>query len=329
MIPIFDAEAVQAALSMPDAIEAVKWAYIAVSTGQVSQPPRLHVAHPTHTPEHNVTLVMPAFVAPSPDGRFASSLAVKTVSVYPANVAQGLPAILGGVLVLEPTTGAMRALLDGTSLTAIRTGAGSAAASAALARSEARTLSLLGTGGQAEKQLEGVCAVRPIERVFVHNRTPERARDFVARMRSRFDSAIEFLIAPTADDAVRQADILCTATGAAEALFAAEAVRPGTHINAIGSHRPDRCELPAALLARARLFCDQRAACLAEAGDYLQAIEQGLISAENIEAEIGQVLNGTHSGRQSEDEITVFKSVGLAAQDAVCGAFIAARYNSG
>ncbi len=268
---------------------------------------------------------MPSFVAASPDGRFPESLAVKTVSVYPGNIAQGLPAILGGVLILNPATGVALALLDGAALTAIRTGAGSAAATSVLARTDANTLAILGTGAQAETQIEGICAVRAIERVFVHSRNLERARQFVARMQQRLNFSATIIAAPTANDAVLEADIICTATGATEPLFDADAVKAGTHLNAIGAHRPDMCEIPAELLAQARLFADQHAACLAEAGDYLQAIQQGIITADQIEAEIGRVLNGEHPGRRNDTEITVFKSVGLAAQDAVCGTLVAHR----
>ncbi len=325
MIAFYDGATVKTALPMPDAIEAVCWAYIAVATGQASLPPRIHLTHPTLEPPKGVTLVMPSFVAASPDGRFPASLAVKTVSVYPANVAQGIPAILGSVLVLDPDTGNILALLDGATLTAIRTGAGSAAATSELARENSTTLAILGAGGQAETQLEGICAVRPIEQVFVHSRNLERAHEFAARMQQRPDISANITVARTVNEAVCDADIICTATGATEPLFDAAAVKPGIHLNAVGAHRPDMCEIPAALLIHARLFADQRAACLAEAGDYLQAIRQGVITAEHIEAEIGCVLNGEHPGRRSESEITVFKSVGLAAQDAVCGAYVARR----
>jgi ornithine cyclodeaminase len=244
------------------------------------------------------------------------------VSVVPGNVAVGLPAVPAAVLLLDAATGQVRALMDGTYLTALRTGAASGLATDLLARPDARVVALFGAGGQAPHQLEAISNVRAIERVWIVNRTrvhaerlAELVRAWPAAVRPREVRVVR--LGSEAHAAVADADVIATATGAREPLFPGTWVRPGTHVNAIGAFTPDARELPADLIARARIVVDQRAAALAEAGDIALAIAEGAISAAAIHAELGELVLGTRAGRASADEVTLFKSVGSAAQDVV------------
>ena len=319
---ILDADAVRAALPMSEAIAAVRWAYIAYSTGQVTMPARLHLPLPE---EQAISLVMPALVAASPDGVYPLSYAVKTVSVCPANAGRGLPVIQGAVLVLDPQTGGCLALLDGATLTALRTGAGSGAATDLLARPDAKTLAIFGAGGQAAAQLEGVCAVRSIETVWLYSRTRGKAEELRARWAGHNGVPLDIRIAETAQEALHAADIVCTATTARQPLFAACDVRPGAHINAIGAFRPEMQEIPSGTVQQARLFVDSRPAALHEAGDILQPMQAGLFGPEHLAGEIGAALAGLLPGRERANQITLFKSVGMAAQDAVTATVAAMR----
>ncbi|MCW3052211.1 MAG: putative ornithine cyclodeaminase [Chthonomonadales bacterium] len=314
---ILDAEAVRAALPMAEAIAAVRWAYVAFATGKVTMPPRIHLPLVS---EGSVSLVMPAVVAASPEGRYPACYAVKTVSVCPANAAQGLPVIQGGVLVLDPETGGCLALLDGAALTALRTGAGSGVATELLARPDATTLAVLGAGGQAAAQMEAVCAVRPIETVWLFDRARGKAEELGARWAGRNGIPLDIRVAGTVQEAVRDADVVCTVTTSRSALFEDVDMKVGAHINAIGAFRPDMQEIPFATVGRARLFVDSREAVLHEAGDILLPMQAGLFGADHIVGEIGAALGGLLVGREREDQITLFKSVGMAAQDAVTAA---------
>jgi len=311
---ILDAEAVRAALPMAEAIAAVRWAYIAYATGQVMMPPRIHLPL---VGEGAVSLVMPAVVQASPDGVYPACYAVKTVSVCPANAGRGLPVIQGAVLVLDPETGGPLGLLDGAALTALRTGAGSGVATELLARPDAGTLAVLGAGGQAAAQMEAVCAVRRIETVWLFDRTRNKAEELRSRWAGRNGIPLDVRVAATAQEAVREADVVCTVTTSRAALFEDADVKVGAHINAIGAFRPDMQEIPFATVGRARLFVDSREAVLHEAGDILLPMRAGLFGADPIAGEIGAALGGLVAGREREDQITLFKSVGMAAQDAV------------
>src|SRR5579872_35357 len=182
---------------MEEAIRAVRWAYLASSTGKAVMPQRLHLSLGGGS---DTTLVMPAFVPASPDREFGPSLAVKTVSVFTGNLAKGLPSVLGGVLVLDPETGACIALLDAASLTAIRTGAGAAVATEALALPEADTLGVIGAGGQAASQIEAICCVRPIRKVLIFDRNLDRAEALRDQAKG---FAAEVTVAQTVAGAVR------------------------------------------------------------------------------------------------------------------------------
>jgi ornithine cyclodeaminase/alanine dehydrogenase-like protein (mu-crystallin family) len=246
-------------------------------------------------------------------------LGAKIVSVFPRNPAAGRPLIHAAVVLLDGETGEVAALLEGTELTAIRTGAASGLATDLLARRDARRVAIIGSGVQARTQLLAVCCVRKIEYASVYSRTPAHAARFADGMAGVEGVPERIKIEDSARDAALDADIICTATSAASPVLRADDVAPGTHINAIGSFTPEMRELDPALVARARVVVDQREAAMAEAGEVIAAVRGGLITEKDL-IELGQIVNGAVAGRTNKEEITLFKSVGLAVQDLCAGA---------
>jgi ornithine cyclodeaminase len=250
-------------------------------------------------------------------------LGMKMVSVFSGNIEQGLPIINALVALIDPVTGLPLAILDGTYLTALRTGAASGAATELLARPDAETVAILGTGVQGRTQLQAVSTVRSIERVLVFDTREGAAEAFRAEMGEAgppIPRRIE--VASTAKEAITEADILCTATTSSTPVFSDSDVKPGCHINAIGSFTPQMQELPEETVSRALLVVDSREAAWAEAGDLIIARKRGLITEASIHAEIGEIVAGTKPGRTSSDQVTLFKSVGNAVQDVSVGARI-------
>lgn len=309
---ILSADDVRQAVPMDAAIDAVEAAFISLADGTASVPLRT----PIETPELDaVSLFMPARIASGP----AAALGMKVVNVFPQNTRRGaMPTIAALVSLFDPQTGRPLAVLDGTYLTALRTGAASGVATRHMARADAHRLAIFGAGAQALPQILAVCAVRPIDKVWIVNRTRERAALLAARLRDA-GYAGEVLIAPGVAQALAEADVICTATSAETPLFDDGDLRPGTHINAVGAYKPTMAEVPAATVARARLIVDQRAAAWAEGGDLVQARAAGLIGESHVLGEIGAVALGDLPGRTADDQITMFKSVGNAAQDLAVG----------
>ncbi len=296
-------EVVQA-LPMARAIEAMKAAFRQLSDGQALAPTRIHIE--AREPRGDA-LFMPSYIPA--DGR----MGLKIVTVYPGNAALGLPLIQAIVVVLDAATGTPVAIMDGASLTAIRTGAASGAATDLLARPDAAVAAIFGAGPQARTQLEAVCTVRPIREARVCDPDTSRASAFAAEMALRL--GIPVRAAPSASAALAGADVVCTATTSREPVFADADLAPGTHINAIGSYKPHVREIPEETVCRALVVVDHRPAALAEAGDLLIPIQKGLIGPEHIHAELGEIAAGRRLGRQSPEQVTLFKSVGVAVQD--------------
>jgi len=308
---ILDADAVREALPMPLAIEAMRQAFEALSGGRAEQPPRTHLSI---APHDGVSLVMPAFV--NDDDAAKQALAVKVVSLYGRNAAAGLPRIQATVLVFDPATGALLALLDGTALTAIRTAAASAAATDLLARPDSRVLAVFGAGPQARAHVAAICAVRPIDVVRCYSRSREKADAMCAALSVEAGGRNIVAVSSPAE-ALADADIVVTATTSSTPVFDDADLRAGVHINAIGSYKPEVCEIPPETVARAMVVVDSRAAAWEEAGDLIQPLRAGLIGPEQIHAELGEILLGLRSGREDDSAVTLFKSVGVAIQDAV------------
>ena len=303
-IRILSAADVRTALPMSEAIEAMRHAYSQLSAGKVTAPPRQHLST-----EKGVTLLMPAYLPER------SEFGIKVVSVYDDNPNLDLPRIVATVLVLDPATGLPKAFMDGNSLTAIRTGAGGGVAADLLARKDTKTVGLFGAGVQARAQLQAVMAVRDIACVNLISRTKTSAQQLATEI-SAWPDAPEVNLVSNSQQVVENADIVICATTSATPLFDGNALRQGTHITAVGTFVPEKREVDTTTIRRAaRIVVDSREACLEEAGDLI-------IPNAKIDAEIGEIVNGDKSGRQSDDEITFFKSVGVAVQDAVAGAAV-------
>ena len=291
---------------MPAAIDAVAEAYRLIHLGQAELPVRSNIAVAAHG---GSLMSMPAYL-----GAGVGALGAKMITFYGENPsAKGLPAIQGNVLLFDAETGALQALMDAGLLTAMRTGAAGGVAARYLAREEARTLAIFGSGAQAPFQVEAALCEREIERVIVLSRTAAKAERLADSLADRFG-----VVAQASQDsrwAVQEADVVVTATSAHEPLFDGSWLRPGVHVSGIGSHLPYASEVDAQTLRRAKVVVDQMGACLAEAGDLIRPIGAGRYSAASIYAEIGAVVAGDLPGRRPASEITFFKSVGLAAQD--------------
>ncbi len=253
---------------------------------------------------------MPAHLVAPP------ALGIKVITVFPGNHGTEYDSHQGAVLLFETERGRLLAVMDASSITAIRTAAVSAVATRALAREDATTLGLLGTGVQAATHLEAVALVRSLRRVRVWSRDPARVRAFVDRARARH--GLDVQAAATAREAVEDADVVCTVTSSREPVLQGVWLRPGAHVNAVGASVRTARELDTAAVVRARLFVDRRDSALSEAGDFLIPRGEGAIAEDHIQAELGEVLIGRARGRRSAEEITLFKSLGLAVEDVAC-----------
>lgn len=296
--------------TMRDAIEAVKAAFQMVSEGTCEIPLRTAIQAPAY---EGCFLFMPAY-APSLD-----CASLKVINIFPQNIDRGIPSSPAQVLLIDGTTGVVSAILDGTHVTRMRTGAASGAALEVLARKDARKGALIGTGGQAATQLEAMLAVRKLEQVMVYDQNAQRCKAFVEEMRRELAGyGTELLAAATSDEAVEDADMIITVTPSSRPVFDGTKVKAGATISCVGSYQPHMQELDPAVLPRvSKIYFDCQSAVLAEAGDLIIPLEQGLISEKNFTGEIGDVLRGELAGRENEEEIILFETVGVAAQDLV------------
>ncbi len=300
---------------MEEAIRLMEHAFAALSAGRAQVPVRSSVS--------NATTGCIALFMPAADDDLGFS--VKAVTVQPDNVLRALPSIHGLVLVFDRLTGAPQAVLSAEALTAIRTGAASGLAADRLAREDAKILGVFGTGPQARTQIEAVCQVRPIEHIMVFGRDPQKTSDFAKWV---VESMSIDCVAESETSAIRQADIVCTVTSSSRPVFDASDVAAGTHINGVGSFRPDTFEIPPETVREAVLFVDHRESCLAEAGDVLAPYQTVDEAAAAIHAEIGEVILGRASGRPGRDAVTFFKSVGNAVQDLFVARHVVERAES-
>lgn len=307
---ILNADDVRKALPMREIIDAMKQAYASLSDNKAHVPLRTRLIIPPHDA---VSLFMPAYVQTDE----SEALAIKVVSLYPKNPQRGLAFIQAAVLAFEAETGRAIALIEGSALTAIRTGAGSGAAIDILARSASHTVAIFGAGVQGRTQLEAACTVRKIDKAWIYDSNQEKAKAFAEEMMGQGPIPRDLKPASTPQEAVVEADIICTATTSISPVFADKDIKPGTHISAIGSYTPEMQEIPAETIQRAKVVVDSRSAVLAESGDLIWPIQSGLITQSHISAELGEIVLGKKTGRQSNDEVTYFKSVGVAVQDAI------------
>jgi len=296
-------EEIRGILSMPEAIRAVGQALVQLSTGRALVPARTSLEVPGF---RTTALVMPAYL-PGP-----KRIGLKLISLCEDNPARGLPLAQALMIVMDAENGTPLAVLEAGHLTAVRTGAASGAATDALARRDARVAAVFGAGVQGRTQLEAIAAVRPLRKAFVVDPFPPAAAAFAEEMGRVLGLDVE---PADAAAALREADIVSTATTSATPVFRDADLKTGVHINAIGSYKPQVREVPGPTVRRAGLFVDDRRACLEEAGDILIPLREGAIGEDHIRAEIGEVLAGLKPGRRSEEEITLFKAVGSAVED--------------
>ena len=318
---IFSGDDVRAAIDMAEAIEVMRSAFAALSSGRARAPLRLSVPG-----EGGVHLFMPAAMEASDarseggsEKQSGAAVGAKVVSVHPSNPERGLPAIHAVVLALEPDTGRPLALMDGTWLTALRTGAGGGLAADLLARPDARVAAVFGAGVQARTQLQALRCVREIEEVRIVSRSGDSARAWAGELEG---VQVEVLDDPA--KAVRGADVIVAATDSSTPVFPGGDVEPGAHVTGVGSYTPEMREVDTELVRRARIFVDQREAVLEEAGDLAGPIADGDLEPGAIVGELGEVVTGGVEGRRSDDEITFFKSVGNAVQDVAVAARVLA-----
>jgi len=291
-------------LDMRECMDAVEKAFGELASGTAVLPLRIGI-----TPPDGLSLYMPAYL------KQMGALACKVVTVYKNNPKlHDLPTTIGKVLLQNPETGEVICIMDGGYLTAVRTGAASGVATKYLARKDKGQIAgIFGAGVQARTQLWAVSMARELAKAYVYDVSAEAVKSFVKDMSARLK--IEVIAADSPEQMLAEADILCTATSSSTPVFDGSQVRPGTHINGVGSHSPNARELDTTIVRRSRLIADSTEACLKEAGDVMIALQEGLITASHIQADLGDVVLGRKQGRTNAQEITLFKSNGLAIQD--------------
>lgn len=308
---IINAQQAGELLGMAECIDVMEEAMLATSTGSVIIPPRLLFG----LAEGN------GFFANMP-GSSADALGSKIVSFLPGNPARGRPAVSGYIGLFDPDSGLPTAIVEGRTITELRTAAASAMATRHLSREDSRRCGIFGTGRQAQVHIEAICAVRPIEEVVIWGRNLKKAEALALENNHRHGARIR----ATADPADAAAcDIVCTCTLATEPILKGSWIRPGAHICLVGAYAPNAREADTALIARAKVYVDSRESAANEAGDILIPIREGAISDTYVVGEIGEVLSGAIRGREAEEEITVYKSLGVVSQDLYAARFVAAR----
>jgi ornithine cyclodeaminase/alanine dehydrogenase-like protein (mu-crystallin family) len=300
---------VRRVLDMPSCIAAMEDALAGLARGELSMPLR-SVVRGVRTP--NLMGLMPA-QRPGPDGAFS----LKEIVVAPANAARSLDTHQGSVLLHDGETGRLTAVLNASPITEIRTAAVSAVATKQLARAESRAVAIIGAGVQARAHVEAMRVVVPGAAIRLWSRSPERLDALAATTGAA--------VASSAEAAVRGADVVCTTTSSREPVLERAWLAPGAHVNAVGASMPTTRELDVETVADAALFTDRRESLFAESGEWLVAVEALGLGPEHVRAELGELLVGSHAGRESPDELTVFKSLGLAVEDLAAASLCVSR----
>ena len=311
-ILILDAQDVERLLTIDACIELMAKTLADLASGIFHQPLRMVVRPPD---AKGILGLMPAHRAADP-----ALYGLKAICVFSENPKINKDAHQGSVMLFNGDTGELLSLMNASPITAIRTAAVSAVATRLLARPDASRLAIIGSGVEARSHLPAIASVRHIKRTRVVSRRRERAAAFVAEMSGGFSFPIEAV--NTVQEAVAEADIIVTVTNSHEPVIKREWIPQGAHINAIGTHSPASREIDGATMAAARVFVDRRESAINEAGDYVLATKEGLITEDNIVGEIGELLIGTKPGRETADQITLFKSLGLAVEDLACAQFL-------
>lgn len=309
MTLILKREDVMSVLDMKDSMDVVEKAFAELSEGTAVLPLRIGI-----TPPDGLSLYMPAYL------QKMKALACKVVTVYKNNPAKhNLPTTIGKVMLQDPDTGKVICMMDGGYLTAVRTGAASGVATKYLARKDKGQIAgIFGTGVQARMQLLAVSLVRELSKVYVYDISGEAMDKFIADMKGKVNAEI----LKSSPDEVVKADIICTATSSATPIFDGNKIKEGAHINGIGSHTPGARELDTNIVKRSKFIGDSRTACFNEAGDIMIPLKEGAIKESHFYAELGEIITGKKTGRENDKEITLFKSNGLAIQDAATAKLI-------
>ena len=306
MVLVLSRQDVAGLIEMPALVDAVEGALIELSRGTTINPNRLRIFVGE---SRSMLACMPAYLGAH------ELFGAKIVMSADRPVPPGEPRLLSMLAILADTNGKLLAVMSAAQIGPLRTAAASAVATRHLARPDARTLAIIGCGVQGRVELEGVAAVRRLDEVFAYDINRGVAETFQREM-SR-SAGIRVTLADSAGEAVSRADIVTLATTSDTPVFASSAIRPGTHVNAVGAHTPRARELDSDTIARARLFAESRPVILAEAGDVLIPIGEGRISEAHILGEIGDVAAGTVAGRIGRDDVTIFKSTGIALEDVI------------
>lgn len=312
-IKILNTAEIKNLISMREAINAMEQAFASFSDGS-SKVPQRYVSG-----INNLEL----FLKPAYNEQLGR-VAVKIITQKKNGSIQGIPAILGVVLLLDMETGAILSMMDGAYITALRTGAAGGIATKLLARENAETVAVFGCGTQGITQLEAVCNVRPIKRALVYDHNIDTANKFKAEMEGKLNISIRV---EKNIDYLKQADIICTATNSEKPLFYQKDISRGVHINAIGSYKPTMQELDPLIIKAGKLFVDSRESVLKESGDLIKPVNEHIFSEDVVDAELGELINKKANGRQNDNEITIFKSVGLGVQDLFMANSIFEKYS--
>ncbi len=309
----FSRDDIEKKVCMKDAIEAVKQAFSMMERGQIDTPLRTVIPA-----QKGSLLFMPAYSA------MLGMAVLKNVNVFPENAAMGRFTTPAEILLIDAETGYALAMMDGTYVTQLRTGAASGAAFDVLARKKCQKGALIGTGGQAEAQLDAMLAARNVKEVSIYSLHRDKCKAFTEKARTKYvGQDIHFRCADSPAECIEDADLIITATTSETPVFDGSLVKKGATISCVGTYEPNKHEIDPTLVARAdKIICDSKEAVLRESGDLLIPLHQGMITENDICGGLGEVINGTLSGRESEDEIIIFETVGIAAQDLVTSIMI-------
>ena len=303
-------EDIKKVFTIKDAIEADKKAFRYVVEGKCEIPLRTNIQAPNYD---GCFLFMPAYLEEM------DTASLKIINIFPHNIDNGIPSSPAQVLLIDGKTGLVTAVLDGTYVTQLRTGAASGAAFDVLAKKDCRIGALIGTGGQAPTQLEAMLAARTLQEVRVYDMNPERTKAFAEIMQEELkDYGARIVPAASSDEAIDDADLIITVTPSSKPVFDGTKVKAGATISCVGAYQHHMQEMDPAILPRAsKIYFDSREAVLSESGDILIPLEEGIITEKDFTGDLGDVLLGKVVGRENDDEIIVFETVGVAAQDLV------------
>lgn len=305
---LLNKEDIEKVFTMKDAIDTTKTAFVSVAQGSCQVPIRTNIGAPK---EEGCFLFMPAYM------ESIKAAGIKIVNVFPKNTEKGLPVVPAQVLLIDGETGVVSGIMDGTYITQLRTGAASGVAFDALGRKEAKIGALIGTGGQARCQLEAMLTVRNLEEVRVFGMEKEKRETFAREMNEEFQEyGAKIVAVNSGNEAVENADLIITVTTATSPVFNASYVKKGATISGVGSYQHHMQELPPEILVKAsKIYFESTEAVLSESGDITKPLKDGIITELDFTGELGNVITGQLVGRENEEEIIVFKTVGVATQD--------------